>query len=488
VAELSYKFSETFGITRTGEDDWLDTVLPVDTTLFVDPFLIYGDSSEFWSDAHDRLIDFFNYALEYIEKARKPKRYDRSSAHYEAARRLFLFPEPAEFCLGYGDTPFGAGASYGLRTAMLDAAETSVELGIKSVRHFEELTLFRDQIGADRVSDIVCNVLKSHFIDYTHSVMERHELFERAEEIVVAHASWSRAAGGWLNRREAMLLNPFTTRNIGILLVPERFLRSLPMVDPYEFWDWAFANENENIRGQFNYDIGMGVKKSREIARLASANPRLVRKYVRRFEKDPKPSYDIERDPGGELSWYEAAKILLAKLVPPDGPLDEKKFCEFIEMLIDKVTDAIENRQFSELLWLPDGRPRDEKSVQRLISATLLGYCEENDIDLTPESNAGSGPVDFKLSQGWKKRAIIEVKLANNGKYWSGLKKQTIQYMKAENVKCGYFLTVQFTEEDFSDERRKRVTESAEAVTKATGRKVTPKFLDATQKPSASKL
>jgi hypothetical protein len=213
-----------------------------------------------------------------------------------------------------------------------------------------------------------------------------------------------------------------------------------------------------------------------------------VRTFVRRFEKRPKPAYDVERDPNGELSWYDAARALLSFLAAPDETLDEDKFCDFVERLIYKVTDAIENRRLTDLLRLPDGSPRDEASVQKLLSATLLGYCEENDIDLTPESNAGSGPVDFKLSQGWRKRAIIEVKLASNGKYWNGLKRQTIQYTKAENVRCGFFLSVQFSTKDLSRERRERVVKASTDVSKASGRKVTPKFLDATVKPSASKL
>lgn len=488
VPDLTYRFSEEFDVVRGASDDWLDITLPLDTALFVDPFLIYGDSGSHWEGAHDRLIDFFNFAIASMTKAYDGRRFDRNSPHYDVAKRLFVFPEPAEFCLGYGDTPMGTGASRVLRKAMLEAAETTIKLGIKSLKHFEELTLFRDQIGADRISDVVCNVLKREFIEYTHDVMDRHELFDNAEEFVVPHASWSRESAGWLNPHERLLVNPYTPRRIGVLLVPERFLRKLPMVDPYDFWDWAFFNENENIRGQFNFDVGQGVKKSKEIARLAARNPRLVRKYVRRFEREPSSPYDVDRDPGGELTWYDAAKALLASLGPPTKPLDEDKFCEFIEMLIDKVTDAIENRQLTDLLWLPNGSPRDEKSVQKLVSATLLGYCEENDIDLTPESNAGSGPVDFKLSQGWKKRAIIEVKLANNSKFWSGLKKQTIQYMKAENVKCGYFLSVQFSEADMSNERRQRVLDASKQVAKASGRRVKPKFLDARRKPSASKL
>lgn len=51
-----------FGIARTAEDDWFDTILDVDTELFVDPFLLFKENGGFWADAHARLIEHFNLA------------------------------------------------------------------------------------------------------------------------------------------------------------------------------------------------------------------------------------------------------------------------------------------------------------------------------------------------------------------------------------------------------------------------------------------
>ena len=38
--------TEYFGISRGEEDDWFDTILDVDTELFVDPFLIFKEEVE----------------------------------------------------------------------------------------------------------------------------------------------------------------------------------------------------------------------------------------------------------------------------------------------------------------------------------------------------------------------------------------------------------------------------------------------------------
>lgn len=52
-----------FGIARTRQDDWFDTILDVDTELFVDPFLVFKETAGFWADAHARLIEHFNHAF-----------------------------------------------------------------------------------------------------------------------------------------------------------------------------------------------------------------------------------------------------------------------------------------------------------------------------------------------------------------------------------------------------------------------------------------
>jgi hypothetical protein len=483
-----YRLSERFGVDRSSDDDWFDVLLPVDTLLFVDPFLVYRETDGRWSDSHDRLIDFFNHVLELMMRSMQTGgRFNRQSSHYRAAANLLLFPEPFEFCLGYGDTPMGSGTGYGLRSSLLRAAETTIQLGIESLDHFEELVLFQDQIGPDRISDVVCNVLKSEFIAYTLDVIERHSLGDRTERLPVAHAEWNRSPARWENLSEDLLRNPFTAAPI--LLVPERFLRALPTVDPEEFWEYAWIAESNNIKGDFNYELGKGARRSKEIARLAARNSQIVMSYLHRLEEDPKEPYPLEEDPKNEVRWYLASKEIVAELTIVDAPSKKSDFCSFVEKLVDEFIDVVENRGLWRSLWNENGtKSLNERQVQNLFHAIMYGFCKSHDIDLSPESNAGSGPVDFKFSQGWARKAVVEVKLARNSKYWSGVRKQVVQYVKAENVPCGIFLSVQFTENDLKKARRDLVNEAAKEASNQSGRAIKAKFVYALQKPPASKL
>jgi hypothetical protein len=475
-----FLFSERFKIKRGAKDDWYDVLMQTDTRLFVDPFRIYANDTGIWKGAHEELVDFFNLVLEMMAEAS----LNPASAHGKAAAKLLVFPEPVEFCLGYAkESKGGQGTARKTRENMLKAGALAIKAGLDRVEHFEEMALFGGRIGPDLVSDIACNVLKSRFIKYTQTVCKRHKGI-KTKMISVKHSSWSRQNRRWENGSAELPYNPWTKS--AVILVPEEFLRELPTVEGDEFWEYAFAYEAENIKGEFEYDVARNVD-SEMIAKLAPRNPELVKKYVARYEEHIPPSYNIERDPRGLVNWYEAGKSFGSKSNPVGQPKTQADFCKFVESLCQEFVWATEQRGGWKLLWNPDGTPRAESSVQQLFHIAMLGYCKSHDIDLSPEASSGRGPVDFKFSAGWTRRAVVEVKLVNNSSFWHGLSTQLTTYIDAEGVKCGYFLAIRYHKNDFLKVRTKAVKDKARDLSKKLGYKIVPIFVDATPKKSASK-
>jgi hypothetical protein len=479
LANPHLRFSERFKASPTAKDDWFDVMLPSDTRLFVDPFRIYAEDTGIWKGAHDELVGFFNLALELMATAS----LDPKSQHWKAAAGLFLFPEPVEFCLGYAEnSDEGKGTAGKRQKEMLAAGAIAIHAGMTSIEHFEEMTLFQGRVGPDLISDVACNVLKRRFIDYTQAVCKRHGVKTRM--VHVRHSSWSPKFLRWENNEYELPYNPWT--KAGVLLVPRRFLRLLPAVDGEGFWSYAFDHESANIKGQFSYDVARNVK-STTIARLAAKNPDLVRRFVKRFERNLPSPYDVKRDPKGRTRWYEAGLTLASSARDVSTPTKTRDFCKFVGSLCDEFVWATEEREGWRLLWNPDNSPRAESAVHQLFHIAMLGYCKSHNIDLTPESAAGRGPVDFKFSQGWERRALVEVKLANNSQFWHGLHTQTKTYMRAEGIECGYFVVIQYTAEDLTRLRISRVRAKAKEVSEECGYSIKPIFVDARPKKSASK-
>src|SRR5690606_8684240 len=82
--------SEHFGVEQSGKDEWFDTILDVDTELFVDPFLVFKETDGFWADAHDLLIAHFNRAFMLVAEGN----CDPNTLAYRKALRLLAFKEP----------------------------------------------------------------------------------------------------------------------------------------------------------------------------------------------------------------------------------------------------------------------------------------------------------------------------------------------------------------------------------------------------------
>lgn len=472
------RFTELFGVVRTDDDDWYDPLLSADTPLFVDPLLLSEDNDPFWIAADVRLILFFNEALKLIARSGG----NRLSPHWQKASRMMMFPEPAEFCLGYAfESTRGAGSGEGLGRVMLDNASVAIASGIDSVDHFEELALLGEHVGPDRVSDIACNVLKHEFIQYTGDICRRHEI--PMDEVPCAHARWSQEHLRWINERVELPVSPFTGK--GILLVPARFLRDLPQLESADFWDWAWANLGEEIRDDFNYQIASQVDRH-EITRLARSHTGFIKRYTSYREANPLPPYDVGRDPRGVTSWYDQGlQMALALSVP--APEEESDVCRFAAEMIEAFRQEIVNRGLWKNLWV-DGKPLAESYVRRLFGTVVVHYCKANNIDLAPEADAGRGPVDFKFSRGWASRALVEVKLASNSHYWDGVLLQVPQYMSSEEIRCGYLVTIQYRDIDVQRERVQRVHEAVKKISDETGVQYKAAFIDARPTESASRL
>jgi len=67
-------------------------------------------------------------------------------------------------------------------------------------------------------------------------------------------------------------------------------------------------------------------------------------------------------------------------------------------------------------------------------------YCSANNLDVSPESDAGRGPVDFKVSRGLTK-VNVEMKLSTN-RLLHGYQKQLPIYDKAEKTNNSIFLII----------------------------------------------
>lgn len=310
---------------------------------------------------------------------------------------------------------------------------------------FMALGLFEEGIGPDRFSDMTTNIILDDLIAFTKRVNV---------ELCLPVANFKE------NKKEFVLpANPFS--NKPLLLVPDDIVRDLPIAK--SFGDIArAARENEDLRERVNGQIGeiwasMDKKQKKALKQNALRSKKSFDTVIELIRKVPPEPYDLDADRNGELFWME-----LRDKIANDHPIDLSAFegnlrgLSDVKSVVDQILfqfrELVEDKGLWKELWADENKPRKEKAAQRLFYAVADSYCKANNLDLTPESDSGNGPVDFKLSRGTSK-VVIEIKLSTNPNVLHGFEKQLEIYKKAENTDVGVFLLIDvgFMKNKFKD-------------------------------------
>jgi len=469
-------FSDAFAVAETIDDEWFDPILETDTKLFVDPFLIFQEEEGFWADAHDVLMSRFNQAFTLIAKGYG----NRKSLDYLKALALLRFPEPREFCLGFTAVGTrGAGGSVTYAAAIADAMEQAITRGLKDLKHFEELGVLNEGIGRDRISDLTCTFLKSHFITYTQSVCRRHGIHVAPQKVYAA--SFDSSGLQW---RIANVLAPVNPATKGpLLLTPSRFLKELPTINANDWFDWY---QSEQIRLNLNYKVMHGVDKKTIVA-IARGRPQFVQQYAVVQESEPPRPYNVIEDPAGVYVWHEAAKEFVErnpKSIPPANK--ELEFFDVIETLIDQFQLYVEEQGGWKLLWNDSKEPKHEEAAQLLFKGIAAGHCRANNIVMDREVELGRGPVDFKFSSGYHRRALMEVKRLQSSKFWQSLGAQLPSYLRSDDCKHGWFLVIRYDDGRASTEWLAKLGKTVSQAGRANSVRLRYRLIDARPKDSAS--
>lgn len=431
-----HRFSKWFGIDRDmlRRRGAFDPILNADTLLFIDPLLLnhsgHGEMREAYAD--------WELHFEKLTKLLMNVR-GLDDAVWRAADRMLSFREFRGTCLGYGSGSIrGTALAADTRSRILETARRIVELGVRDPELFALIPLIEEHVGPDSISDMTSHVIARRLAEFTRRALEGMDVPTQIFQI-----------GGVDFLLPA---NPFGTsrgRELPVVLVPRDVLRDLPVAS-----DWGdidrVASENDELRRRINAVIGdiwqrHSKQEKRELrdSVLASRDAfETLLQAVRALSRDP---YDLDTDPDGRTKWLEIGREIAAQF-PFQLALASRDISglrRVVETIIERYKHLIESQGVWKLLYGTDGEALHEQASQKVFFVAADSYCQANDLDITPEANSGSGPVDFKLSQGYEARVVVELKLSTNPRLRHGYTMQLEAYKKAERTDIGYFVVIQ---------------------------------------------
>jgi hypothetical protein len=468
------RFSDEFNVEETADNEWFNPYLTIDSRLFVDPFLVYQTSIAEFQDAHDEVIDYFQSVFTLTSRFLGSE----SNKVKQKAISLLTFPEVEEACLGYTQIGRkGSGSGKGRALQIFDLIIDSLKKNSVDLEHIEELLLFEERIGPDLISDITLNILFHRFANYTRNICK--SLGIDTQQFGISRLSFQPEERRWAAGRVALPPHPQDER--GIILVPKEFLRPLPNLGPEDFASFVDQNYPSLVSNEFGDDVLRKLSK-RNVKNFKEKYPDIFKAFLEQKKVDGGSSYNFLKDDLGlNHLWYQSLKIAESNPLPA-APKNLEALLDFV---IESFQNYIENQMGWSLLW-SDDKPRAERYCQTLFYGLIKHYCAAHKIIISREPNIGRGPVDFKLSRAFDDQAVIEVKLAKNTKFWSGLRKQLPKYCEAEELSLGYYLVICFSDKDLN--RSIEAENTARSISQRTGISITVKVIDARKCPKSASL
>ena len=393
-----------------------DPVLDEDSHFFINLQRLKKTSIPEFRDSYEKIHEYFRKIIKLLDKAEKK---DKTDVFYKQALRMFDFSEVNGICLGYAKGTSGAGFGAGLGSQVISTAFDIVKAGVRDPEFFELLPLFQENVGADRLSDMIATLILNDIKEYTRRINR---------ELRIDHKRYKK-----LFFNGDFLINPY--KHDDVLLVPIDILHKLPVAESWEDIDLV-VSQNSILRAEMNSEVASewqkytAVQRKEYLRRDVFKDPDACKRVIEGYRAEELDAFDPHKDFQYFLTklwqWIENLGI--------DWKTEKKAVDSYTAAhdILAFFKQWVEHNKGWEVILGADSRNR-EKIVQRVIHGQALSYIAANQLDMSCEPDEGHGPADFKVSNGGEK-TIIEVKLSSNNQYLHGYEVQVEEYGKAEQT------------------------------------------------------
>lgn len=424
---MPISFTDKFKINKDilGSNHAFDPIIDLDTKFFIDPALIELCSEPEFINAREKINNFFSSIIILLKHCKA-----KDDMFWKKAYEILSFKEIKGTCLGYStESTDGNAIGPKLRKEILLTIKELVNAGADAPELFELLGVFQEHVGCDRISDLITYILRDNILQYTNRVVS--SLGIKTNTFTLEKRSYQ------------VVINPYNSKPL--LLLPEIILSPLPIAKSFEDIDYV-CTENQRVRDEINKYVDIDSTKKitkSEIRTMMIENKDFRNALISAYQTAPRKAFDFYKSQTGEYIWYLAAKEFVEKY-----PLEFRKSVNTIDdieeitrLICAQFKKLVENNGLNKLLY-DEKKPKHEPAAQLLFLGIADTYCKANDIDISPETNKGRGAIDFKLSHGYNKKVLVEVKLSSNNQLEHGFDTQLPIYMAQEDTQRAIYLIV----------------------------------------------
>jgi len=318
-------FSDFFDVTPGVISDFgaFNISLINDLPLFIDPFLLFNSENQEYQKLHENMIGYVQFL----------KIQSGSPLPSGALKAWFYFPEIKENWLGYsksGNNGRGLGPKFAntlkhnLTTIFSDFGEER-----NTATHLEKLTLVKNGVGKDQISDFTCNLICGYLAAYTERFAKLHIDKSKLGTFTVGKIHFDKNTQTWAARQfllpklgnQFVLLTP-----IDMLTKDEAWISHRGMVEDYSAI--MSSVDNDQLRSQINtyFTSVLPIDATQDevsdaIEKVVTKYPAFLDYYIKLKEKDGRGARMQSAEKIGQ-----ASDLFLTQLRILVDKLDQTKF------------------------------------------------------------------------------------------------------------------------------------------------------------------
>lgn len=230
MALIRPRFTEFHNVYVPQADlDFAIPFLDEDIPLYVDPFLLWKSPSIQDNGLHQLILGGFNNIGALV----------RTGDTESAVQQLIAASECDEIGLGTSASKRGTRIGRAKAEEILSLFQRIPYYRDHGFRHIEEVQLFVEGIGKDRISDLACNFIKSFLIDYTAQECKALGIPVQDTEVPGVYSVRDKT---FTAQRAEVPVHPNT--GAPLLFVPKRWLRHVPWIS-YEAYFRDFCPQDD---------------------------------------------------------------------------------------------------------------------------------------------------------------------------------------------------------------------------------------------------
>lgn len=272
----------------------------LDSRLYIDPRLLGKSLSPEFENSdvefNNFLADIINDILVLIELEKKCDlgnhyREDFTIKQKQIKDRL-KFPELPLAGLGYSTgNNDGKGIGDGIANNLLYNIKDFVKVGIVDPVIFQLAEIFVDNIGADRISDMIISILFPQLVRFSRRIAEELNL-PKTRSIII-------------NNVDCCDLPCYSNKLI--LLVPEDILRLLPILENGLKEDYTNSEIRESLNHRMRKIFPILYSKY-VLKQVLLESPKMMTSMIKKYISTPVNPYNFTKDPLNLFNWHEVAR------------------------------------------------------------------------------------------------------------------------------------------------------------------------------------